>query len=80
MSEHSLDRRERRRLSAEARIYDALGRRLDAADALIGVMISEGETVHYINVRSTSGKLTGRTRKFVSKSDAQAFLIRNKYV
>jgi hypothetical protein len=70
-------RNEARRFASDQRAWDQLGRQLADADALIGEL--NGGTF-YINVRSKGGRLTGAIRRFATRSDAQSFLIRNRYV
>ena len=75
-----LDARQSRRMATEARFLDRQDRREKEADALVGELCREGRTIFYINVRSKTGKLTGKTREFSKWSDAVGYLLRNRYV
>ena len=75
--EERIESRDRSRCRADNRAYDRICKAHDDADALVGEF-SHGEL--YINVRSKTGKLTGAIRRFVHKSDAIDYLIRNRYV
>jgi len=70
--EEHLDRRETRRLAADARWLTRMERRWDAADAMIGELCREGRTVFYVSPQG------GRYREG-TRSDLIAFLIRNRY-
>jgi hypothetical protein len=75
--EAQFDRNEQRRFVSDQRAWDKLGTQLADADALIGQFV-HGE--FYINVRSKGGRLTGAIRRFAKHTDAQHYLIRNRYV
>lgn len=81
--EAASNERARRRFSAEARACDrmdredaARARQQTAANALIGTLCREGQTVHYINLRPL---INGRTKEG-SHADLRAYLVRNRYV
>lgn len=68
------DSREKRRFKAEDRAYDRMTAETDNCEYLIGELCREGNTVYYIFTRS------GKTKEFISKVEAQDYLIRNGYV
>jgi hypothetical protein len=75
--EAQFDRNEARRFTSDQRAWDKMGTQLADADALIGRFVN-GEC--YINVRAKTGRLTGAIRRFAKHTDAQHYLIRNRYV
>ena len=70
--DRNLDARQARRMSAEARYHDRMTAREDNAATMIGELIRDGRTVHYIYPAG------GRYREG-AQLDLIAFLIRNKY-
>lgn len=53
------------------------------AAPLVGELVREGKVVHYVNVRSSDGSLTGKTKEFTGPLgfyNAVDYLIRNRYV
>jgi hypothetical protein len=79
-----LDSRHDRRMKREARDRDRVCTTLDrkerGAEPLVGELQGERGHRFYINVRSATGRLTGRIREFPRRHDAVAYLIRNNYV
>ncbi len=61
------------RLANEARGWERMYKREDAAEALVGELCRDGETIYYINLRN------GKTKEGF-KSELIAFLVRNDYV
>lgn len=64
----------------EDRAIDKMDRQLNECDKLVGKLNREGKTVYYINVLSAKGVPTGRTKEFTTRSEANSYLIRNRYV
>ena len=75
--EAQFERNENRREAVDERAYNRLGRQLAAADVLIGQFVGGA---YYINVLNRRGHMTGAVRRFAHKTDAQHYLIRNRYV
>lgn len=68
------DSREKRRFKNEDRAYDRMITETDNCEYLIGELCREGKTVCYVITR------TGKVKEFISKVEAQDYLIRNGYV
>lgn len=79
-TERHLDARQARRMAAEDKFISRLEELEALAGQLVGEIIKNGCAVFYINVKSSRGHMTGRTREFISKYAAIDYLIRNKYV
>ena len=71
--------RDKARCKADDKAYDRLCRRYDAAEPLIGELCREGRQVFYINLRTRSGKMTGRIKEG-PRGELISYLIRNRYV
>lgn len=79
--QQQLDGNHNRRMANQARIdYARWDRRSDEAEAMIGELQGERGRRFYINVRSSTGRMTGRIVEFKSRFDAIAYLMRNGYV
>lgn len=82
-TEQMLEARDRRRGAAQDRFLTRLEKRERKAESLVGELCRDGLTIHYINERSKSGRLTGHTREFTGPTgygSAISFLLRNRYV
>lgn len=79
-TEKMLDAKEKRRFAADARAEARLDRQWDEAEKLIGELVRDGKTIHYINITTAKGSLTGRTKEFTSFGSAVDYLIRNRYI
>lgn len=78
-----MDARQAQRMKAEDKFLAIEERRSAAAEALVGELCREGETIHYINVRTRDGGLTGKTKEFPGVTGYGAainYLMRNRYV
>lgn len=78
--EQVLHRNELRRLAADDRAIDRLDRQMDDAEALVGTLCRDGQTVYYANQLDRSGRFTGRVIERASRIALIDYLIRNRYV
>ena len=67
-----MERRTASRMDRDCKAFDAMRRREDAADAMIGELCREGRIVHYVY------PVGGKYREG-QPSDLRRFLIRNGY-
>jgi hypothetical protein len=78
-NDERMEARDRARAKADDRAYDRIEGKCRAAEELIGVMIQEGQPVHYINLVNKNGVPTGKI-KIGSHINLVDYLIRNRYV
>ncbi|AGR48075.1 hypothetical protein PHIM7_345 [Sinorhizobium phage phiM7] len=81
--ERHLNAREARRLAAEDRYLTRLEKREREAEALVGELCREGKTIYYTNIKTKTGKFTGKIKEFTGPTafgEAIVYLIRNNYV
>lgn len=79
--ERRLEIMEARHVRADDRYLDKLDRFEAKIErmGLIGEVMREGKTVHYINLLDRAGNFTGKTKEG-SEFDLTKYLIRNRYV
>jgi hypothetical protein len=71
--------REISREKANDRAFDRLGRQIDEADQMIGELCREGKQVFYINLKTLSGRFTGKIKEG-SCAELINYLINKHYV
>lgn len=78
--ERNLEAKHTRRLKAEDRYLTRLEAKEAKAEALVGELVRNGETVYYINLSDRAGRPTGKTLENASSYPLVEYLIRNHYV
>jgi hypothetical protein len=77
--EQQLEASQNRRMANEHRFLVRMEKREKQVAPLIGELCREGKRVFYINLRTSKGVMTGRTKESASEHNLIDYLIRNNY-
>jgi hypothetical protein len=75
-----MEGRQLRRMKQEDRFLARQEANEAKAEALVGELIREGRTIHYVNLTTRDGDFTGKTKEFAHRYEATDYLIRNHYI